>query len=152
MGDYAWWEERIGRELPPGMFGENLTISDLETADLSVGTRLHIGETVVLEVTAPRIPCATLAARMDDPEFVKKFRQAARPGAYCRVVQPGTVQPGDVVTIVPYGGVIDLTLRRMFEDWYERDATEEDLRLALTTPIAIRTRRQYEERLEKMVG
>jgi MOSC domain-containing protein YiiM len=150
--DYAWWGARIGRELPPGIFGENLTISDLETADLTVGTRLHIGDSVVLEVTAPRIPCATLAARMEDPEFVKKFRHAARPGAYCRVIQGGAVQPGDRVIVVPYGGSIDLTLRRMFEDWYERDATEEDLRLALTTPIAIRTRRHYEERLEQMVG
>ena len=39
--DYAWWAAELGRELAPGMFGENLTISDLESAPLAIGDRLH---------------------------------------------------------------------------------------------------------------
>ena len=78
--DYAWWAAELGRELAPGTFGENLTISDLESAPLAIGDRLHIGG-VILEVTAPRIPCWKLAQRMGDPGFVKRFRAAERPGA-----------------------------------------------------------------------
>ena len=77
--DYAWWAAELGRELAPGTFGENLTICDLESAALAIGDRLHIGG-VILEVTAPRIPCWKLAQRMGDPGFVKRFRAAERPG------------------------------------------------------------------------
>jgi MOSC domain-containing protein YiiM len=54
---------------------------------------------VVLEVTAPRIPCATLAARMGDPQFVKKYRRAERPGLYCRVIREGNLQTGNEVRL-----------------------------------------------------
>ena len=63
--DYAWWEAELGRPLAPGTFGENLTIEGLESAELAIGDRL-VAAGVTLEVTSPRIPCATLAARMDD--------------------------------------------------------------------------------------
>jgi len=54
--DYAWWAAELGAELEPGTFGENLTIAGLESAAAWVGDRLRIGD-VLLEVTAPRIPC-----------------------------------------------------------------------------------------------
>ncbi len=101
--DYAWWAEDLGRALPPGTFGDNLTISGLASADLAVGDRLAAGD-VVLEVTAPRIPCNTLARRMDDAGFVKKFQHAERPGAYCRVIEPGTVYGRDAGCASPLRG------------------------------------------------
>src|SRR2546423_204239 len=64
--DYAWWSTQLGQSLAPGTFGENLTVSNLSSAKFVIGDRLTIGE-VVLEVTAPRIPCVTFAARMGDP-------------------------------------------------------------------------------------
>jgi MOSC domain-containing protein YiiM len=96
--DYAWWAEQLARRLEPGTFGENLTISDLQSAERRVGDRLRIG-TAVLEVTAPRIPCSTLARRMGDPMFVKKYARAERPGLYCRVIKEGTVRAGDQVEV-----------------------------------------------------
>ena len=39
--DYAWWSAELEQELAPGTFGENLTISDLESAPLAIGDRLH---------------------------------------------------------------------------------------------------------------
>src|SRR5437763_605949 len=59
--DYAWWERELDEELAPGTFGENLTVEGLHSAELRIGDRLEVGDAVVLEVTAPRIPCATLA-------------------------------------------------------------------------------------------
>ena len=115
--DYAWWSVELGRELAPGMFGENLTISDLESAPLAIGDRLHSGG-VILEVTAPRIPCWKLAQRMGDPGFVKRFRAAERPGAYCRVVRVGSIRAGEPVTLVPYAGE-RVTVAEIFRDYYE---------------------------------
>ena len=137
-GDYAWWARELGRELEPGTFGENLTISELESAGFTIGDRLQLGG-VILEVSAPRIPCSTLAARMADPKFVKKYRHAERPGLYCRVIQPGTVQAGAEVTVEKYMGE-SLTVLEMFRYYYEKDKTEEVLRRHLKAPISIRSR------------
>ena len=96
--DYTWWSQELGKELAPGTFGENLTISELESAQFNVGDYLHIGS-VTLQVTAPRIPCDTFATRMGDPQWVKKFRAAERPGLYCRIIKEGVIQAGDSVSI-----------------------------------------------------
>jgi len=136
--DYAWWAAELGREIAPGTFGENLTISDLESAPLAIGDRLHIGD-VVLEVTAPRIPCETFAARMGDPIFVARFRVAERPGDYCRVIREGTIQAGDVVTLEPYAGEV-VTIAEVFSDYYESDHPLADIYRFLAVPLAERAR------------
>jgi MOSC domain-containing protein YiiM len=136
--DYAWWSAELGREIAPGTFGENLTISDLESAPLAIGDRLHIGD-VVLEVTAPRIPCGTFAARMGDPNFVARFRIAERPGAYCRVIREGTIQAGDVVTLEPYAGDV-VMIAEVFSDYYESDHALADIYRFLAVPLAERAR------------
>lgn len=83
--DYDWWSAKLGAPLEPGMFGENLTVAGLASADYNIGDRLRIGD-VLLEISAPRIPCHVLAKRMDDAHFVKRF-----PGGRA----PGPVLPGD---------------------------------------------------------
>ncbi len=149
-GDYAWWAEELGRDLPPGMFGENLTISELESAEFLAGDCLQVGA-VTLQVTAPRIPCGTFAARMEDPMFVKRFRQAGRPGLYCRVLQTGSVQAGDPVSLQKWTGPA-ITIREMYNTWYEPKPDKEILLRHLAAPIGIRDRAEMEERLAKVIG
>ncbi len=150
MSDYEWWSKELGKELAPGTFGDNLTISELESAQFNIGDRLHVGS-VILEVSAPRIPCSTLAARMDDPQFVKKYRQAERPGLYCRVIQEGFIQTGDEVKIEPYKGET-ISILLMFRDYYNNNKSEKTLRLHLRAPIAVRARRETEEDLKKLLS
>jgi MOSC domain-containing protein YiiM len=147
--DYAWWSQALGRDLPPGTFGENLTITYLESAGLSIGDRLHLAQ-VTLEITAPRIPCVTLAARMGDPAFIKRFRTAERPGVYCRVIQEGAVCVGDAVSYEPYAGPT-VTAIEMFRDFYTPDLNETTLRRYLAAPIAIRARMDKEKRLRELL-
>ncbi len=148
--DYAWWEAELGQPLAPGTFGENLTVDGLESAGLSVGDRLHLAE-VVLEVTAPRIPCATLAARMGEPTFVKRFRAAERPGVYCRVIRPGSAAAGEAVQLEPYHGPT-ITVLEMFRDYYANEWDEVKLRRHLAAPLASRAREDVEERLARLMG
>lgn len=96
--DYNWWSERLGKTLLPGIFGENLTLSSFGELPLKIGDRLHINN-LILEVSAPRTPCFKLATRMGDPGFIKEFVQAARTGAYARVIKVGQVTAGDSVTM-----------------------------------------------------
>jgi MOSC domain-containing protein YiiM len=147
--DYAWWEQEIGRELTPGTFGDNLTISDLESVTFNVGDYLHIGE-VTLQVTSPRIPCGTFATRMDDPQWVKKFRAAERPGLYVRVVREGVIKAGDPVTVEKFTGET-ISIVEMYREYYAKDKTEESLRRHLNAPIDVRSRRGLEEELQKLM-
>lgn len=96
---YAWWEAELGRGLAPGLFGENLTLEGVEVDDAVIGERWRVGS-VVLEVTAPRIPCFKFAKRMDDRTWVKRFAAARRPGAYLRIAEEGHLAAGDPVVVV----------------------------------------------------
>jgi MOSC domain-containing protein YiiM len=145
--DYARWSAELGLELAPGTFGENLTISDLESAALVIGDRLHVGG-VILEVTAPRIPCWKLAQRMGDPGFVKRFRAAERPGAYCRVVRAGELRAGEPVTLAPYAGE-RVTVAEIFRDYYEPARDPAAIRRFLAAPLALRARLQKEDQLRE---
>ena len=116
--DLDWWKSELGRELPYGTFGENLVVEGLENAMLAAGDRLVIGE-VLLEITSPRIPCATFAAKMGEPTFVKRYTRAARPGAYARVLQGGMVEAGQAVTFQPWSGD-RVTMREMMATFGRR--------------------------------
>jgi MOSC domain-containing protein YiiM len=146
MGDYQWWSRALGKDIAPGTFGENLTISELESGLFNIGDYLHTAE-VTLQVTAPRIPCGTFAGRMDDPQWVKRFRQAERPGLYCRVIREGLVRTGDSVSVERYVGET-ISIPEMFRDFYEKNKSEESLRRQLKAPIAIRARRDLEKELQ----
>jgi len=147
LDDYGWWSEQTGGEYFPGLFGENLTISGLPT-DMHVGDRLLIGE-VVLEVTAPRIPCDTLAARMEDRGFGLSFRKAERPGIYFRVLNEGEVSAGDSVTCVETTEH-DVTILDLFRYKYRLSHDPDELRRCLAAPIAERMRADIERKLDSL--
>jgi MOSC domain-containing protein YiiM len=148
--DYDWWIGELGREIDAGTFGENLTISGLESATLNIGDRLQVGA-VLLEITAPRIPCSTLAARMRDPEFVKRYRHGERPGLYCRVIQGGAVQAGDDVALLAHTGET-VSILEMFRNHYLRTKDEATLRRFLAAPISIRARVSIERDLRRIAA
>lgn len=103
---YAFWEEQRAAalkhadSLPFGAMGENLTLEGLLEQDLWIGDRLAIG-TVVLAVTEPRRPCFKFAARMGFSHAVKMMVQSGFTGFYLRVLQTGTLQSGDAISLTP---------------------------------------------------
>jgi MOSC domain-containing protein YiiM len=97
--DAAWWARELGREIPPGMFGENLTTEGVDVSGAVVGERWRVG-TVELEVCQPRLPCFKLGLRFGDPRMVRRFGEASRPGAYLRIVQEGELGAGDAIEVV----------------------------------------------------
>ncbi|MDT4934604.1 MAG: hypothetical protein QOK11_2496 [Pseudonocardiales bacterium] len=94
------WQGRLQRPLPNGFFGENLTTSGLDVNEALIGERWLIGDTVVLQVTSPRIPCSTFRGWVGETGWLKIFTEVARPGAYLRVVTPGLVAAGDRIEVV----------------------------------------------------
>jgi MOSC domain-containing protein YiiM len=97
--DLDWWTEQLARELPNGIFGENLTTSGISVTTALIGEIWQVG-TAVVQVTSPRIPCETFKSWLDEPHWVKRFADARRTGAYVRVLSAGSVQAGDELTVL----------------------------------------------------
>jgi len=107
QADADYWARELERELPPGIFGENLRVAGIEPTNAVIGERWKIGLDLEVEVTSPRTPCATFQRRMGEAQFVKRFSGEGRVGAYLRVLRVGTIRAGDHIhkLYVPKHGV-----------------------------------------------
>lgn len=99
--DTAWWAAKLDREIPPGLFGDNLTTAGLDVTSARIGERWRIGgpDGILVEVRMPRTPCDNFSARMGDPDFHKRFLAAGRLGAYLKVIETGSVAAGDSIVV-----------------------------------------------------
>jgi MOSC domain-containing protein YiiM len=86
-------------DLPPGMFGENLTLAGLDETGVHIGDRLRAG-TAELVVTEPRLPCVKLGLRFGRMDVIKRFADSRRSGFYCAVVREGEAGAGDAVEVL----------------------------------------------------
>jgi MOSC domain-containing protein YiiM len=141
---YARWLREYPQHaaaLTPGAFGENLCIEGLEETNLCVGDVHRIG-TSRLQVCQPRQPCFKLALRFDDKMMPKAMIRTGRAGWYYRVLESGSLAPGDIVSLdarpnpdfpftrlvelISYGQVTHAELQRMQDmpglasDWQAR--------------------------------
>jgi MOSC domain-containing protein YiiM len=98
--DLDHWQSALGRSFANGSFGENLTTTGLDVNGALIGERWRLGPDVVLEVSCPRLPCATFQGWLQREGWIAEFVLAARPGAYLRVIEPGDIRAGDPVEIV----------------------------------------------------
>lgn len=88
---YAYWKTLYPNlDWQMGMFGENLTIDDLEETTTHVGDTFKIGD-AILEVTKQRNPCLKLGVRFNDMKIVKQFWNTTMCGVYFKVLQTGFV-------------------------------------------------------------
>lgn len=76
------------------------TTEGVAVNDALIGERWRIGAEVILEVSCPRIPCGTFQGWMGRQGWMRRFTQAAQPGTYLRVIEPGDIRAGDPVEIV----------------------------------------------------
>jgi len=116
--DLDAWGAELGLDLPDGAFGENLTTTGLDVTGARVGERWWIGADLVVQVTDPRIPCGTFAARMvqfghPGRGWQKQFTRGGKPGAYLRVVAPGEIRSGDPL-VVEHRPDHDVTIGMVF--------------------------------------
>lgn len=112
--DLDTWSTELGKSLPSGTFGENLTTSGLNVTGAVIGERWQVGDQVELEVSCPRVPCRTFATWLDIRRWVSTFTGKALPGAYLRVIKPGAIQAGDSIQVVhrpDHGVTIQLVFR-----------------------------------------
>jgi MOSC domain-containing protein YiiM len=97
---YDYWRAELpGRDLPPGMFGENFTTSGMTEDSVHLGDRFAVGSAEVV-VTQPRLPCYKLGVRFDSDFMVKRFLASGRSGFYVAVRREGQVGAGDDISVI----------------------------------------------------
>ena len=140
--DYHWWTEELGTAVGAGWFGDNLTLEGIRDEEPAIGDIFQIGD-VVLQVTAPRIPCATLGRRMDDPRFPQRFQLAERPGFYCRILVAGTIRSGSSVIVEAFTPE-RISVLEVFRHRYATKPDTTTINRLLRSPIAIMERQRLE--------
>tara|TARA_R110002049_G_scaffold74988_11_gene193213 strand:+ start:12189 stop:12746 length:558 start_codon:yes stop_codon:yes gene_type:complete len=96
LSHYSFWKDKYpDLDWQHGMFGENLTIDNLDETKVHVGDTFKVGETI-LEATLQRDPCYKLGVRFNDMKIVKQFWNTTFCGVYFKVIKTGYVKTGDV--------------------------------------------------------
>jgi len=99
LDHYPYWESKLGITMPAAAFGENLSVTGMHEDNVCIGNIYRIG-TAEVQVSQPRQPCGTLAARFGRSDFIKMVVDSGRTGFYCRVLAEGRVQAGDSIALV----------------------------------------------------
>lgn len=96
---YPGWERELGRPLPSGGFGENLTVTGQTETIVFIGDIYRAG-TALLQVSQPRQPCWKMARRWEVRDLAARSEATGRTGWYLRVLEEGHVAPGDQIRLV----------------------------------------------------
>jgi MOSC domain-containing protein YiiM/GNAT superfamily N-acetyltransferase len=92
-----------GHPIEPGSVGENLTTTGIELAALAPGTRLAIGDQLVLEISAPANPCDVIAGSFRNGKSgrISILTHPADSRMYARTLVEGEVREGDSIKVLP---------------------------------------------------
>jgi MOSC domain-containing protein YiiM len=149
---YATWRAELeGRDdllSAPGAFGANLSTTGLTEDGICIGDIWRAGS-VLLQVSQTRQPCWKLNQRFRLQDMALRVQQTGRTGWYWRVLEPGTVQAGDTLSLVerawPDWSLARL-LRVLYIDVLDRDALRE---LAALPCVPASWRSRAEQRLAR---
>ena len=97
---YAYWKNLYpDLEFSYGMFGENLTIDNLNEEEIYIGSIYQLGEAKI-QVTKPREPCVKLGIRFQDAKVIKQFWNTTKSGVYFKVLKVGNVTKNDELILL----------------------------------------------------
>jgi MOSC domain-containing protein YiiM len=146
LDHYPYWASVLGMTMPMAAFGENLSVESLREQDVRIGDVFRVG-TAVMQVSQPRQPCGTLAARYGKADFVKVVSDSGRTGFYLKVLVEGIVQAGDELLSVEReerGVTVDFANRI----WYRDRGNRDGIKRVLSVPaLSAAWRKSFEELL-----
>ena len=131
---YPYWENLYPNlNWHYGMLGENLTVKGLDETKLFVGDIYKIG-TALIQITQPREPCNTFAAKMGSQDILKQFIQHGRPGTYARVLEEGFVAVDDTFELVERA-IHSLSTAQFFNLLYSKNKDQNLLALVVNNDV-----------------
>lgn len=147
--NYVLWEREYGRKLAFGAFGENLTVTGMDEAEISVGDEFRVG-TARLQVTEPRTPCHKLAMKFEDDDLPRRFAATGHVGFYFRVLEEGEIGAGDDIVALARDPA-HLTIAEVLALWADKGAGVGALARAVKVAALSATwRRRFEDRLKAL--
>jgi len=146
LDHYRFWKERLGMDLRPGNVGENWVLEGADEDAICIGDIYRVG-TAQVQVSGPRIPCATQARRVGRGDWVKLTLQELRTGFFLRVLAPGAVQAGDEWELSERVDA-EATLRSVNRCYYHQFAASLARRFAELEGLAEYWRKMFLEKLE----
>lgn len=112
-----------------GMFGENLSVQDLDEASIRLGNVYKMGSALV-QISQPREPCYKLGVRFGSQEIIQQFIDRGYPGTYVRILQKGNVKAGDGLELIEEADN-PLTIQQFYQLLFSREKNKEHLSLAI---------------------
>ncbi|WP_306602948.1 MOSC domain-containing protein [Azonexus sp.] len=135
----------IASQLVPGSLGENLSTPDLDESDVRIGDIWQLG-TARLQLCQPRNPCWKINERFATEGMAAFIAEHRLTGWYWRVLTPGSVSPGDTLTLELAAQTFSLA--EAMQLWQSHRPAPGDLEKLATTPgIATHWRQKIEQRL-----
>lgn len=132
---YELWREVINPELwkQNGIFGENLTMEEIDEAEIHVGDHFSLGETII-EATMPRFPCFLFAERIGYSEAQDFMYKTNKPGVLFRAIQTGRISEGDPLKLIQKSKY-NLTMPQFLQMGHNKTITRENLDFLKTIPV-----------------
>lgn len=142
---YPYWKDKYPElQWDWGMFGENLSIANLDEAKIRIGNIYSIG-TALVQISQPREPCYKLGIRFGSQEIIKQFTEHPYPGSYVRVLEKGSITTGDKLKLVEASGNA-LTIKQFYQLLFAKEKNQDHLKLAIEN-VALPLRKR--EKLKK---
>ncbi len=142
--NYSLWEQDVSVLPEYAMFGENITVSDLDEKDVHFGDQFKLGN-AVLEVSEIREPCWKIQEKYKIPNLIKRMSTSGKNGFYFRVLKEGYVQEDSNLELIKQAN--NETLLSVFDlnqIYYIDNKNIERLTYALKNPYLT------EERISKL--
>ena len=99
---YEHWRQTFDQDAAPyrpGGFGENISTEGFTEETLCIGDVLTLG-TARLQISQGRQPCWKLNMHTGNPALAAHFQKTGKTGWYYRVLEPGRIEPGQVLTVI----------------------------------------------------
>lgn len=145
---YTYWKNLYPKlDWHYGMLGENITVEGLDETQLYVGDVYKVGNALI-QVTQPREPCTTFAAKMGSLDILEQFIAHGRPGTYTKVLKEGNVSVGDTFKLVEKAKN-SISITDFFKLLFEREKNQKHLQLIVNNEAIPEKKRKKLKRFLK---
>lgn len=146
---YAYWEEKLGRKLEPGSFGENLTVRGFLEEDVCIGDKYAIDD-VIVQVSQPRQPCFKAGKRLEWVQAPANMQETGFTGFYFRVLKEGYMSKESKVKLIAKDEA-GVTLKYANQiKYHDRKNKQAIQRLIETDPLSASWKQSFQKRLAEL--
>lgn len=139
---YEFWKNKYPQTaFDFGMFGENITVENIDESTLRIGDTFEIGEAII-QITQPRQPCYKMGIKFNNQKVVNEFRLSDFPGIYVRVLKEGNVKTKDELKLIDRDNASP-TVLEVYRLIYESKPNQEKLNQLIENKFIATSLKQY---------